>query len=77
MPGESADASGPPIPGRLAGRAVRAVLRQLAARGVSLAVDGIFGPQTDAAVRAYQQRLGLAVDGIVGPQTWHALLAGR
>jgi N-acetyl-anhydromuramyl-L-alanine amidase AmpD len=40
----------------------------------SLAVDGIFGAQTEAAVRAFQQRTsGLAVDGIVGPHTAAAL----
>jgi hypothetical protein len=39
------------------------------------AVDGIFGPKTDAAVRAFQTARGLTVDGIVGPQTWAALPA--
>jgi peptidoglycan hydrolase-like protein with peptidoglycan-binding domain len=34
------------------------------------AIDGVFGPQTTAAVRAYQGDIGLAVDGIVGDQTW-------
>jgi peptidoglycan hydrolase-like protein with peptidoglycan-binding domain len=46
----------------------------LRARGHNLTVDGIFGPNTDAAVRAFQQQKGLAVDGIVGPNTWSALI---
>ena len=43
-------------------------------RGHSVAVDGIFGPKTDAAVRAFQRSAHLAVDGIVGPHTWSALI---
>jgi peptidoglycan hydrolase-like protein with peptidoglycan-binding domain len=46
----------------------------LGARGHNLTVDGIFGPVTAAAVRAFQQQEGLAVDGIVGPVTWSALI---
>jgi peptidoglycan hydrolase-like protein with peptidoglycan-binding domain len=46
----------------------------LRARGHNLTVDGIFGPGTDAAVRAFQQQNGLAIDGIVGPATWSALI---
>lgn len=37
--------------------------------------DGIFGPETDKEVRAYQRANGLQPDGIVGPKTW-ALLRG-
>src|SRR6185503_7296332 len=32
-------------------------------------LDGISGPQTTAAVKAFQQANGLTPDGIVGPQT--------
>jgi len=37
-------------------------------------IDGIFGPNTQAAVRNFQRNFGLTpVDGIVGPITWRAL----
>ncbi len=35
--------------------------------------DGIFGPQTESAVRAFQKSKGLKVDGVAGPLTWAAL----
>lgn len=46
----------------------------LRARGHLVTLDAIFGPKTDAAVRAFQGQKGLAVDGIVGPDTWQALI---
>lgn len=38
-----------------------------------LAVDGVFGPATEANVRRYQRNYGLAEDGIAGPLTWESL----
>jgi hypothetical protein len=36
-------------------------------------VDGVFGANTEAAVRRFQQAHGLEVNGIVGPITWAPL----
>jgi peptidoglycan hydrolase-like protein with peptidoglycan-binding domain len=40
-------------------------------------IDGAFGPQTEQAVKDFQQSEGLLVDGIVGPVTWSHLPAYR
>ena len=39
--------------------------------------DGIFGPKTERAVRAFQQNAGIQVDGVVGRQTQSAILKYR
>lgn len=42
------------------------------------AIDGLFGPRTEQAVRAYQRTVGLLADGVVGVRTFFALgLANR
>jgi peptidoglycan hydrolase-like protein with peptidoglycan-binding domain len=43
--------------------------------GLRLTVDGIVGPQTRSAIRAFQQQKGLTPDGIVGPLTERALIS--
>lgn len=61
------------------GNAVSAVQSQIHSRGDGanqVAVDGIFGPDTNAAVQAFQTLLGLPADGIVGQQTWNYLVNG-
>jgi GH24 family phage-related lysozyme (muramidase) len=51
------------------GEAVKALQRAL---GIHPA--GVFGPQTEAALRTRQRLLGLRPDGVAGPKTWAALI---
>lgn len=46
---------------------------RLLQRLLHVAVDGVFGPETLAAVKAYQRDHGIRADGVVGPETWGAL----
>ena len=75
----------PSFPGRLlrlgvAGEDVALIQRQLnriarnyPAMGGPLEVDGIYGTETEAMVRRFQQIFNLAVDGIVGKATWYRI----
>ena len=45
----------------------------LNAAGYDIAVDGVFGRDTEEAVRDFQSQHDLDVDGIVGDNTWAAL----
>lgn len=51
------------------GENVRKLQQALQQLGYSLNVDGIFGPNTLAAVRQFQSARGIAADGIVGKKT--------
>lgn len=55
------------------GSSVKDLQTQLNQNGANLDVDGVFGPNTKAAVENYQKSNGLAVDGMVGPETMGAL----
>ncbi len=83
-PGDSTSA--PAWPGRLLrlvdpplrGADVRTLQVRLRDRGwrdpsgAPIAVDGIYGPQSDRLVRQLQRVRGLEVDGVVGPLTWRS-----
>jgi hypothetical protein len=54
---------------------VRAVQVQLnKKRRLALAVDGVFGSGTAAAVRSFQTHAGITADGVVGATTWRNLI---
>jgi peptidoglycan hydrolase-like protein with peptidoglycan-binding domain len=58
------------------GPSVRQLQQRLIGRGYSCGhkgADGIFGPDTERAVMAFQRDQGLGVDGIAGPRTDAAL----
>jgi peptidoglycan hydrolase-like protein with peptidoglycan-binding domain len=73
MPNPGQPTIGPGATGEPVRRAQRALRRT---PDLGLAVDGIFGSATEAAVKKFQQGKGLTVDGIVGPHTWQALPDG-
>lgn len=59
------------------GSEVRAWQARMRARGWTIAVDGSYGPQSQAVCKAFQKdstdhNWPLAQDGVVGPRTWAA-----
>jgi cell wall-associated NlpC family hydrolase len=59
----------PPV---MRAKGVRDWQQQMADRGWRIRVDGVYGPESAAVCRGFQQELGLRVDGMVGAQTWNA-----
>lgn len=59
------------------GADVRDLQHRLNTAGLTTDRDGWFGDATEAAVRAFQLRVGLVADGIAGPKTLAALQQGK
>jgi peptidoglycan hydrolase-like protein with peptidoglycan-binding domain len=55
------------------GISVRVLQKLLVSNGYGIPVDGVFGPITEAAVKAFQNRRTLSADGMVGQKTWWEL----
>lgn len=81
LPANYQSAIGEPYPGRFIvegdrGEEVRVIQRYISRIGRTdpavpeIAVDGVFGPQTKAAVQAIQAQLGVEQNGAVGPVEW-------
>ena len=81
LPANYQSAIGEPYPGRFLvegdrGEEVRVIQRYISRIGRTdpavpeIAVDGVFGPQTKAAVQAIQAQLGVEQNGAVGPVEW-------
>jgi hypothetical protein len=73
-PGAAPTPPQPVLSSGATGAAVSALQTRLRAWGANIAIDGVFGPVTLAAVEAFQKAHHLVVDGVVGPATWAALL---
>lgn len=57
--------------------AVGVMQKLLNRTGANIDVDGEFGLQTEAAVKAFQKQRKLSVDGIVGEETWPRLVSNE
>jgi hypothetical protein len=63
------------IHGAVSGNDVRRAQLSLAAAGFDPGrVDGVYGPDTQRAVLAFQRARSLRADGLIGPDTWSALI---
>jgi murein L,D-transpeptidase YcbB/YkuD len=55
------------------GISVRILQRLLIANGYGIQTDGVFGPLTETAVKAFQSQRRLLTDGVAGQKTWGEL----
>jgi peptidoglycan hydrolase-like protein with peptidoglycan-binding domain len=53
---------------------VKTVQHLLRQRGATITADGVFGPATESAVKAFQGANSLFQDGVVGASTWPKLV---
>ena len=56
-------------------RGARGNITKIIQRILGVNADGIFGSETEKAVKRFQSKNGLLVDGIVGKETWKKLLS--
>ncbi|CEG26022.1 GH25 family lysozyme [Bacillus sp. B-jedd] len=64
---------GEKYPGHLIKKGNKGTLVKKVQIKVGAKPDGIFGPETEAKVKAWQKAKKIKVDGIVGPQTWREM----
>jgi peptidoglycan hydrolase-like protein with peptidoglycan-binding domain len=57
--------------------AVRATQERLSELGFEVSTDGIFGPETEKALREFQRSRNAKPDGLVGPETLGKLLRAK
>jgi peptidoglycan hydrolase-like protein with peptidoglycan-binding domain len=57
------------------GEAVSVLQWLLSFHGFPLVTDGIFGPRTEAATLAFQQKWGVPASGVASLQTWRVAVA--
>lgn len=55
------------------GNEVKEMQTALNGAGCKISVDGVFGKDTETAVKFFQNSRGLKVDGVCGAATWEAL----
>jgi N-acetylmuramoyl-L-alanine amidase len=58
---------------RMEGSDVQRLQEALKKAGMTIGVDGEFGPGTDKAVKEFQKKKNLTADGVVGPKTLSAM----